>query len=43
MVPATPMELLNAFRILDPPGRGFVEYEYFVQLMKEKGEAFSEV
>jgi Ca2+-binding EF-hand superfamily protein len=43
MQPATPEKLLEAFKILDPEGKGYVSKEYLSKLMMEEGEPFSQV
>lgn len=40
--PATPEQLLEAFRTLDSEGHGYLTKEYFSTLMTECGEPFSQ-
>jgi Ca2+-binding EF-hand superfamily protein len=42
MMPASSMEILEAFKVLDPKGRGFLRKHELVAFMNEHGEAFDE-
>lgn len=43
MEAATPEKLLEAFRILDPDGKGSISKELMGKLMIEEGEPFTQV
>uniref|UniRef100_T1GW38 EF-hand domain-containing protein n=1 Tax=Megaselia scalaris TaxID=36166 RepID=T1GW38_MEGSC len=42
MEPASPEKLFEAFKVLDPEGKGIISKEYMVKMMIEEGEPFTE-
>lgn len=42
MEPASPVQILAAFQVLDPENKQFLTKEYFGKLMKEEGEPFND-
>lgn len=42
MEPAHPEVLLNAFKLMDPENRGYVERDVLTKLMMEDGEPFDQ-
>ena len=41
MEPAPPEKLLEAFRVLDPEGKGYVTKDYISKIIMEEGEPFT--
>lgn len=42
MEPAPPEKLLEAFKVLDPEGKGYVSKDSISKLMMEEGEPFTQ-
>ncbi|XP_055845202.1 dynein regulatory complex protein 8 isoform X2 [Episyrphus balteatus] len=42
MEPASPEKLLEAFKVLDPDGKGFLTKEFMSKIMMEEGEPFTQ-
>lgn len=43
MEASSPEKLLEAFRVLDTEGKGFIKKDYLSKLMVEEGEPFTQV
>lgn len=42
MEPSPPEKLLEAFKVLDPEGKGLVSKDYISKIMMEEGEPFTQ-
>lgn len=43
MEPAEPEKLLEAFKVLDAEGKGYLTKEYISRVMMDEGEPFTQV